>query len=472
MKQSTSFAQVATNQFDYLSSALCANTPPCKKHSSSRKFLTLSISLRLLLVMLLTLTVTINAWGASTVQGGYIYFDELNSGYTGAGDMQFWVGHDSYSSSYSMSQITNTKLWYCEAPSWNDATYFAFTSGANWGAKNQKYYDRIGNNTWKSATKEGYTLNSDQYYVFKVASTANKAAVNSDSPYGHQGAAYTALNKTITIKAKVSTNGGTSYSEANTPAKLTGSSKIFTANSSCAGTSGASATLNAGSSSTTFKAGYTANTTLTAVAATGYTFAGWYSGSTKISDNLSITVNPTGDVTYYAYYKANSYTVKFNANGGTGSMSNQSHTYDVSKALTANTFTRTGYSFAGWATSKDGDAVYADKQSVSNLTNVNNGTVTLYAKWTLNTYPVKWFVNGEELTGAATTVAHGSKITTIPEVDLNTYCEGSDVLAGWIAAPMENASVAAPANLYKTIEDFPTVEGPQTYYAVFANYKE
>ena len=81
MKQSTSFAQVATNQFDYLSSALRANTPPCKKHSSSRKFLTLSISLRLLLVMFMTLSVTTNTWGetwklvtdASTLKAG----DEL-----------------------------------------------------------------------------------------------------------------------------------------------------------------------------------------------------------------------------------------------------------------------------------------------------------------------------------------------------------------------------------------------------------
>ena len=64
MTQSTTFAQVATNQFDYLSNALCANTPPYKKHSSSRKSLTLSISLRLLLVMFLTLSVTTNAWGA------------------------------------------------------------------------------------------------------------------------------------------------------------------------------------------------------------------------------------------------------------------------------------------------------------------------------------------------------------------------------------------------------------------------
>ena len=79
MTQSTSFAQVATNQFDYLSSALCANTPPCKKHSSSRKFLTLSISLRLLLVMFLTLTVSANAWGAEEVYKETIFSSSNNS---------------------------------------------------------------------------------------------------------------------------------------------------------------------------------------------------------------------------------------------------------------------------------------------------------------------------------------------------------------------------------------------------------
>ena len=67
MTQSTPFAQVANNQFDYLSSALYANTPPCKKHSSSRKFPTSSISLRLLLVMFLTLTVSANAWADYTI---------------------------------------------------------------------------------------------------------------------------------------------------------------------------------------------------------------------------------------------------------------------------------------------------------------------------------------------------------------------------------------------------------------------
>ena len=415
--------------------------------------------IRLTAILILLLMGVSNVWAASTVTGGHIYFDELNSGYTGAGDMQFWVGHDSYSNSYSMSKITNTKLWYCEAPSWGDATYFAFTSGANWGIVYQKYYDRIGNNPWKSAIKENYALDSSsKLFVFRVASTANKAAVISDSPYDYQGTSYTSLNKTITIKAKISTNGGSSYQEANTPAKLTGSSKVFTSTSSCAGILGASATLNAGSSSTTFKAGYTANTTLTAVAATGYTFAGWYTDS-KVSSELESTVNPAGATTYYAYYQANQYTitynlnggtnpnnaptsynvttatfnlptptktgytfegwyenaeftgdavtqiakgstgdktfyakwlankyiVKFNANGGTGTMLDQEFTYDEEKKLTKNTFTRTNALFVGWATSeenaKNGGVAYTNGESVSNLTTTKDGVVNLYAVW-------------------------------------------------------------------------------------------
>ena len=100
-----------------------------------------------------------------------------------------------------------------------------------------------------------------------------------------------------------------------------------------------------------------------------------------------------------------SYTVKFNGNGSTsGSMSNQTFTYDVAQNLTANTFQckytvtynyngATGGNFAssatatatfnGWATSASGSKMYDDKQSVKNL--ATSGTVNLYANWTLKT---------------------------------------------------------------------------------------
>ncbi len=83
-----------------------------------------------------------------------------------------------------------------------------------------------------------------------------------------------------------------------------------------------------------------------------------------------------------------SYSVKFNANGGTGTMANESFTSGTAQALTANAFTRTGYTFQGWATSASGAKVYNDGQSVSNLTETIGGVVNLYAVWKARLYMV------------------------------------------------------------------------------------
>lgn len=80
---------------------------------------------------------------------------------------------------------------------------------------------------------------------------------------------------------------------------------------------------------------------------------------------------------------AQTYTIAFNANNGTGSMSNLAMTVGTAKNLTANTFTRSGYTFLGWSTNKNATAAtYTDKQSVKNL--ATSGTVTLYAVWQKN----------------------------------------------------------------------------------------
>ena len=111
-----------------------------------------------------------------------------------------------------------------------------------------------------------------------------------------------------------------------------------------------------------------------------YTFDGWYNGETKVEAGDEVT----GDLTLTLKWNANTYTVKFDANGGSGEMTEQAFTYDTKQALTANTFTRDGYTFAGWATSADGNVTYADEQEVSNLTVEDNATVTLYAVWKEN----------------------------------------------------------------------------------------
>lgn len=117
--------------------------------------------------------------------------------------------------------------------------------------------------------------------------------------------------------------------------------------------------------------------------ATGYHFTKWSGSNTSTTRPLTVTITGNYDIT--ANSAANTYTVVYNGNSNTGgSTASSSHTYDTAKNLTANGFTRTGYSFAGWATTSSGSVAYADKASVKNLTSTDGGTVNLYAKWTLN----------------------------------------------------------------------------------------
>lgn len=137
----------------------------------------------------------------------------------------------------------------------------------------------------------------------------------------------------------------------------------------------------------------------------GYVFKGFYDAPSdgiqvfKVDGNtrcLSVTSKYynkdniwkyAGDVTVYAQYSPITYTLKYDANGGSGTMSNQKCTYDVSQALMVNTFKRDGYTFKGWNTKADGSGkAYSDKQSIKNITDKDGTVVTLYAQWQINTY--------------------------------------------------------------------------------------
>ena len=121
---------------------------------------------------------------------------------------------------------------------------------------------------------------------------------------------------------------------------------------------------------------------------TGYTFSGWtVSGAEPVDGKFTM---PDNNVTITGSFSANTYTVKFNANGGEGSMADQSFTYDAKQALAANGFTRTGWRFTGW---KLGNTTYTDGQTVSNLTAEANGTVTLEAQWEHIPYTLKFVVD-------------------------------------------------------------------------------
>ncbi|MBE6574050.1 MAG: hypothetical protein E7652_06630 [Ruminococcaceae bacterium] len=117
---------------------------------------------------------------------------------------------------------------------------------------------------------------------------------------------------------------------------------------------------------------------------TGYGFSSWNTESDGSGTyyNSGGTYSPNKGATLYAIWKANSYTIRYNANGGSGSMSDTTHYYDTAKNLSANKFTRSGYTFLGWSTSSSATSpTYFDSQSVKNLTAINGDSITLYAVW-------------------------------------------------------------------------------------------
>ena len=130
---------------------------------------------------------------------------------------------------------------------------------------------------------------------------------------------------------------------------------------------------------------------------TGYVFTGWntradgrgktYAAGAKVKNLAS-----EGTVTLYAMWKAGTYTVEFNAAGGTGRMNKQTLTYDKAAKLTANGFRRTGYLFDGWADPQGN--TYTDKQEVLNM--VSEGSLELTAQWKPITYQVAFKANGAQ----------------------------------------------------------------------------
>lgn len=119
----------------------------------------------------------------------------------------------------------------------------------------------------------------------------------------------------------------------------------------------------------------------TATTAQGSVFEGWYDQhGTRLSTDLQYKPTPVNDLyeggSYVAHFHAQQYTLRFNANGGEGTMENLTYTHGQDQSLTKCGFTRAGYDFLGWATAADGNVAYHDQQSLS----ITQDT-TLYAVW-------------------------------------------------------------------------------------------
>lgn len=131
----------------------------------------------------------------------------------------------------------------------------------------------------------------------------------------------------------------------------------------------------------------------------GYTFIGWGTTATQktYDDKAEYAMGANSTYRLYAIWQANVNTLRFNANGGNGTMSAMNIKTDETKAITACGFSRKGYDFVGWAMSENGTKAYSDK---SNYLMGSDSEYTLYALWTPTKYKITYNLNGGSVSNA------------------------------------------------------------------------
>ncbi len=366
-----------------------------------------------MLIMILTLgfgQMWADTWNhVHTKNPSHIYFEPNGESYdwSSYSYIYFTMG-DAYG--WRMDAIANTLLRHCQTTEYNNSYARLFAPKSDWGASNtamggygnmyneEKCYNIT--NALHHVSDNYYEFSANKGYIVAINKTGSRTDQATITP-SYLGDSYSAaLNKQQTLKAKISTNNGSSYGEANTPGALSAATKTFSDWTTCNTTTNAS--LSAGSSSSNFNSGYTAQITLTAATSvTGYTFMGWYAGDSPLSTSNGVaTYRARAATTYYAYYKANQYTISFDFLGGSrdGATTSQTVTYNVatSNIAYANLPMKSGYGFDGYWTrdgSSDGNygtQVISEKgvwqTDVDGLTDesgnwIGTSGTTLYARW-------------------------------------------------------------------------------------------
>src|SRR5690554_2410507 len=138
----------------------------------------------------------------------------------------------------------------------------------------------------------------------------------------------------------------------------------------------------------------------------GYTFAGWYSDS-NLSTAYTFTTMPAEDIILYAKWNIITYSINYELDGGFTSGNPTAYTVDTN-TITLTIPTKEGYTFDGW---------YLESEFITVKTQIIKGTVgnlTLYAKWTLNSYTLSYDSNG------------GSPVTAITQDYATTIIQPND----------------------------------------------
>lgn len=191
----------------------------------------------------------------------------------------------------------------------------------------------------------------------------------------------------------------------------------------------------------------------------GYRFDGWYTapnGGGRYDFNTPLTDN----VTVYAHWIGNGYTVRFAGNGATGGNTpDQAFQYNIGQNLRRNGFVRDGYTFTGWKRA-DNQQAYGDGQWVTNLTTQPDGIVTMVAQWSANEAHIRYNPNppaGKTAGGNGTPNWDGHTGDT-PAIRGNGWTIDGYTFAGWTTNADGGGAKYAPGASW-------TASGTLTLYA-------
>ena len=142
----------------------------------------------------------------------------------------------------------------------------------------------------------------------------------------------------------------------------------------------------------------------------GYNVVGWNTDSNAMtstwSQNTSKNINKSE--TYFPIVKLKTYTIKYNANGGSGAPSNQVKEHNKNITLSTSKPIRTGYTFVNWNTSSAGNGTsYSTGATYS-----GNSDITMYAQWRRNRVIINFSVNGGTLISTAAYSVDANGIVT------------------------------------------------------------
>lgn len=191
----------------------------------------------------------------------------------------------------------------------------------------------------------------------------------------------------------------------------------------------------------------------------GYRFDGWYTAPNG-GNKYDFYTPLTGNVTVYAHWVGNGYTVRFAGNGATGGGTpDQAFQYNIGQNLRRNGFVRDGYTFTGWKRA-DNQQAYGDGQWVTNLTTQPDGIVTMVAQWSANEAHIRYNPNppaGKTAGGQGTPNWDGHTGDT-PTIGQNGWTIDGYTFAGWATSPDGSGARYAPGARW-------TANGTLTLYA-------